>query len=230
MSCPRGTVFVLPFLSLSVFEHHHHQRLLHFLLSNEEYEYAMLLLLLVGFALLGCASQTAALAVVGRQEPDQLVTRGVVDKRESGVFKIQVVTDTFSVIYSNGDPSKATTAAFGFNFRVDYQNSVWGLCTKAIGKGHVSNCGLAANCIDKFACSDGCGRTGSGLITISWYVSLVYLPLFQAWTNDRLPARWPARHSAREHILFRSPGWTRSRILLVGTRPADSSYTRLLRP
>ncbi|KAL2133240.1 hypothetical protein VTI74DRAFT_2705 [Chaetomium olivicolor] len=111
--------------------------------------------------LLGCVEQTVALALAGWQEPDHDVAKAAVAERD---FKIAVITSRLPVIYSLGDPSMARSAGFGFEFRIDYTQGIFGLCASTVG---LPDCGLVGNCVDKFSCEKGCGFTGTDVRTVT---------------------------------------------------------------
>lgn len=85
-----------------------------------------------------------------------------------GLRRRQITSSSSACGYLDGDPDKPRTANHGFACRVDTVNALWGFCTTAATS--VSDCNLAANCIDSFACLNGCGTPKStGLATATWY-------------------------------------------------------------
>lgn len=69
--------------------------------------------------------------------------------------------------FLDGDPAKPRPAKAGFVCRVDTINALWGTCPATVNS--ASDCGLAANCIDSYACTNGCGIPNSfGLTTFTW--------------------------------------------------------------
>lgn len=77
----------------------------------------------------------------------------------------EALTTRFSTIWLSGDPSKSRTAEISFDARIDLDRSLWGFCPVSVFV--ASDCGLAGNCIDRHACSRGCGK-GGGLTTFTW--------------------------------------------------------------
>ncbi|KAK1752857.1 hypothetical protein QBC47DRAFT_387255 [Echria macrotheca] len=79
-------------------------------------------------------------------------------------LKRDALVTRFSTIFLSGDPSQSRTAEIGFDCRVDLDHTLWGFCPTSVGV--ASDCGLAGNCIDRHACSRGCGK-GGGLTTFT---------------------------------------------------------------
>lgn len=107
--------------------------------------------------------QTAAVALLGRFGSDHNGTAMGVDKR---VLSAAVLVPELATIYSTGDVTKRKTAGFGFNFQVEYRQSLWGFCPETIVA--LEDC-LVGSCFDNFACTKGCGRTTeTDFSTVSW--------------------------------------------------------------
>ncbi|RGP71110.1 hypothetical protein FLONG3_7238 [Fusarium longipes] len=78
---------------------------------------------------------------------------------EASVLEPRAISTELSTCgYLNGDPDKERTADAGFNCRVDTRNGLWGFCPTTVLT--ASDCGLAAACIDRDTCKQGCGKTG----------------------------------------------------------------------
>ena len=72
--------------------------------------------------------------------------------------------------YHNGDPDRPRSAESGFDCRIDTEYGLWGFCPTTVISAR--DCGLAGNCVDRHACSKGCGITGiSGITTFTWLVN-----------------------------------------------------------
>jgi hypothetical protein len=110
--------------------------------------------------LLAAVGQTTALALWGRQQPRNNGTLSL-DKRQGTVLPTQ-----FSTIYLTGDASKTRTANSGYDCRVDLLNDLWGFCPNTVIA--ATDCGLAGSCVDRFSCSEGCGRTDRPYTTFTW--------------------------------------------------------------
>lgn len=117
--------------------------------------------------LLVSTSVTHASNIAGRVAK---VTADLVLRRANATLMIEkrVVTEISTCGYLTGDPSKPRTANSGFDCREDTANSLWGFCPTTVIS--ATDCGLAAACIDSFACSTGCGYTDNpSLTTFTWY-------------------------------------------------------------
>ncbi|RSM02850.1 hypothetical protein CEP52_007755 [Fusarium oligoseptatum] len=57
--------------------------------------------------------------------------------------------------YEDGDPDKVRTANDGYNCRINTRDGLWGFCSTT--NIHVTDCRMAARCVDTHQCSDGCG-------------------------------------------------------------------------
>jgi hypothetical protein len=129
----------------------------------------MRLLILAGFLLSSCVNQTAALALLSRQEAELSARDVDVDKR---ALSAAVLVPSLETIYSTGDVTKRKTAGFGFNFQIDYGQRLWGFCPVEVEK--LEDC-LTGSCFDDFACSTGCGHVGqSAFSTITWQVHRLF--------------------------------------------------------
>lgn len=82
--------------------------------------------------------------------------------------------------YGEGRVDHPRTADIGFDCRVDIQKQIWGFCPTTVIA--ASDCGLAGACVDKHACSTGCGILGDSTVTtFQWYVLMLYCAvLFKA--------------------------------------------------
>jgi hypothetical protein len=69
----------------------------------------------------------------------------------------RIVTELSTCGYLNGDPKLIRTANSGYNCRVDTVHALWGFCPTTVIA--ATDCGLAAACVDSYACSNGCGKT-----------------------------------------------------------------------
>ncbi|KFY54802.1 hypothetical protein V497_07460 [Pseudogymnoascus sp. VKM F-4516 (FW-969)] len=65
--------------------------------------------------------------------------------------------------YGEGRVDHPRTADIGFDCRVDIQKQIWGFCPTTVIA--ASDCGLAGACVDKHACSTGCGILGDSTVT-----------------------------------------------------------------
>lgn len=92
--------------------------------------------------------------------------------------------------YLDGDSDKSRTPDPGFDCRVDTVNDLWGFCPTTVIS--ASDCGLAAKCIDAFACSSGCGIPKvAGLATLAWYGICYFLFYFWVLSDPCLDPSLP---------------------------------------
>lgn len=69
--------------------------------------------------------------------------------------------------FHDGNPDRPRTAEEGLECRIDTERGLWGFCPTTVIA--ASDCGLADNCVDKHACSRGCGIRGtSDITTFTW--------------------------------------------------------------
>jgi hypothetical protein len=104
--------------------------------------------------------RTTALALLGRQQPENNATLPLVKRQGT------VIVTRYSTIFASGDGSKPRTANSGYECRVDLLNDLWGFCPTTVIA--ATDCGLAGACVDSFDCSKGCGFTKAPLTTFTW--------------------------------------------------------------
>ncbi|KAF2258300.1 hypothetical protein CC78DRAFT_438583, partial [Lojkania enalia] len=70
--------------------------------------------------------------------------------------------------YLTGNPTLSRTAGIGWACRFDTANGLWGFCPQTVSAAR--DCGLAGYCVDKDACTGGCGRLSdmSDITTFTW--------------------------------------------------------------
>jgi hypothetical protein len=78
-------------------------------------------------------------------------------QHETFIVGKRIATELTTCGYLDGDPKVVRTANSGYNCRVDTLHALWGFCPTSVIA--ATDCGLAAACIDSYACSDGCGKT-----------------------------------------------------------------------
>ncbi|KAI8958816.1 hypothetical protein F5Y11DRAFT_334977 [Daldinia sp. FL1419] len=69
----------------------------------------------------------------------------------------QVSTEGSICGYENGDPSSSYFVSPGQDCRLDFQYTLWRGCDTTLT--HLYDCGIAAICVDEWACSTSCGLT-----------------------------------------------------------------------
>ncbi|KAK0653581.1 hypothetical protein QBC41DRAFT_387469 [Cercophora samala] len=76
-----------------------------------------------------------------------------------------VLITKYFTLFSTGDASRVRTANNGSDCRVDLIHDLWGFCPTSVIS--ATDCGLAGSCVDKHACSRGCGFTNAALTTFT---------------------------------------------------------------
>lgn len=105
-----------------------------------------------------------------------------------GLRRRQITSSNPTCGYLDGDPDQPRTADSGFTCRVDTENALWGSCPVSVIS--ASDCGLAAACVDSYACIRGCGTPKTtSLTTFTWYGICVFLSLFWLLTLPVLTFR-----------------------------------------
>jgi hypothetical protein len=82
------------------------------------------------------------------------------DKRQTTLYQSTCGYDTENA-------NKPRTANPGFDCRYDTSHYLWGFCPTTVIA--ATDCGLAGNCVDLFACSFGCGLFGTPSITTFYW-------------------------------------------------------------
>ncbi|KAI0129710.1 hypothetical protein BJ170DRAFT_617324 [Xylariales sp. AK1849] len=89
----------------------------------------------------------------------------------NGILSFRAITTEMSTCgYAGGDINEPRTANEGFNCRVEITHGLWGFCPTTVIAAR--DCNLAGACVDRAACSTGCGALGESSVATRTRLSI----------------------------------------------------------